>query len=94
MKFKIHEVVLEWDTGKDGDTESFLYADYEDAVAKFKELVEKQKKVDWIEEGLTKDSDEIYHYELYEEIDHWCFSADYFLDHMYSSVTIIEREVF
>ena len=94
MKFKIHEVVLEWDTGKDGDTESFLYADYEDAVAKFKELVEKQKKIDWIAEGLTKDSDEVYRYELCEEIDHWCFSVDYFLDRMYSAVTIIIREVF
>lgn len=94
MKFKIYEVTLEWNTGKDDDTESFLYAEYEDAVAKLKELVEKQKKVDWIEEGLAKDSDEIYHYELYEEIDHWHFSVDYFFSHMYSSVTIIEREVF
>ena len=94
MKFKIYEVTLEWNTEKDDDHQSFLYAEYEDAVAKFKELVEEQKKVDWIAEGLEKGDDDFYHYELTEQVDYWYFGADYFLDRMYSVVTIEERKVF
>ena len=94
MKFKIYEVTLEWNTGKDDDKQSFLYADYEDAVAKFKELVEEQKKVDWIDEGLKSESDEFYQYELTEQVDYWYFGVDCFLDRMYSVVVIEERKVF
>jgi hypothetical protein len=94
MKFKVYEVELEWDDIKNGDRQSFLYANYEDAVAKFKELVEQQKKVDWIEEGLTEGNGDGYEYELTEQVDYWCFSRDYFLDHCYSAVTIEERKVF
>ena len=93
MKFKVYEVTLEWNTGKDEDTKSILYANYEDAVAKFKEFIEEQKRVDWIAEGLADGNNDGYEYELTERIDYWCFSRDYFLDHMYSVVMIEEREV-
>jgi hypothetical protein len=94
MKFKVYEVELEWCTEKDDDKQSFLYANYEDAVVKFKELVEEQKKVDWIEEALTRENDNWYQSELVEKVDYWCLNIDYQLDHMYSVVCITEREVF
>ena len=94
MKFKVYEVILEWYTGKDDDKQSFLYANYEDAVVKFKELVAEQKKVDWIEEALTRENNDWYQSELVEKVDYWCLSIDCQLDHMYSVVYITEREVF
>ena len=94
MKFKVYEVELEWSTEKDDDRQSFLYADYDDAVVKFKELIEEQKKVDWIAEALVKENDDWFQSELTETIDCWCISVDYQLDYMYSVVTITEREVF
>ena len=93
MKFKVYEVELEWNTGKDDDRQSFLYVDYNDAVAKFKELIEEQKKIDWIEEALVMDDNDWYQSELTEMVDYWCISVDYQLDRMYSAVTITEREV-
>ena len=71
-----------------------MYTSYDDAVAKFKELVEEQKKVDWIEEALVTENDDWYQSELTESIDYWCIAVDCNLDRMYSVVTIIEREVF
>lgn len=93
MKFKVYEVELEWNTGKDDDKQSFLYADYEDAVAKFKELVKEQKKIDWVAEALTSESDDWYQSELIDMIDYWCIIIDCNLDRWYSAVTITEREV-
>lgn len=94
MKFKVYEVELEWSTDKDDDKKSFLYANYDDAVARFKELVEEQKKIDWVEEALTRKSDDWYQSTLIDMIDYWCVIIDCNLDRMYSSVTITEREVF
>ena len=91
MKFKVYEVELQWNTDKDEDRQSFLYADYEDAVVKFKELIEEQKKVDWIEEGLASDDEK---YELFEKVDFWGFYAEYLWSDWRSEISIIEREVF
>lgn len=94
MKFKVYEVEFEWSTDKDDYKQSFLYAIYDDAVAKFKELVEEQKKVDWVAEALVRESDDWYQSELIDVIDYWCVTIDCNFDRLYSSVTIIEREVF
>lgn len=94
MKLMVYEVELEWNTGKDDNKQSFLYANYEDAVAKFKELVEEQKKIDWVDEALTRESDDWYQSELIDMIDYWCVIVDCNFDRLYSSVTITEREVF
>lgn len=94
MKFKVYEVELEWCTDKDDDRQTFLYANYEDAVAKFKELIEEQKKVDWVEEALNTESDDWYASELVATVDYWGIHIDYNLDRMYSAVSITEREVF
>ena len=94
MKFKVYEVELWWSTGKDDYKQSFLYANYEDAVAKFKELVEEQKKNDWVEEALTRESDDWYQSELIDMIDYWCVIVDCNFDRLYSGVAITEREVF
>ena len=59
--------------------------------AKFKELVEEEKQVDWIEEGLVSDDDR---YVLIKKIDFWGFYAEDFWNDWRSEVTIIEREVF
>lgn len=93
MKFKVYEVVLDWDTEKDGDIESYLYADYKDAKKKFDALVEKQKQIDWVQEGLSLlGKNEAY--ELIENIDFWGFYAEEFWSRWKSEVSIIEREVF
>ena len=94
MKFKVYEVVLKWNTGKDDHKQSFLYANYEDAVAKLKELVEEQKKIDWVEEALTRESDDWYKSMVVDTIDFWYVDVDCNFDTLYSSVTITEREVF
>ena len=91
MKFKVYEVKATRLEEKDDYEQSFLYTGYEDAVAKFKELVEAEKKVDWIEEGLASDSNK---YELYENVDFWGFYAEDMWSDWRSEVTIIEREVF
>ena len=94
MKFMVYEVELDWNTGKDDHKQSFLYANYEDAVAKFKELIEEQKKIDWVEEALTRESDDWYESTLIDMIDYWCVIVDCNFDRFYSSVAITEREVF
>lgn len=94
MKLKVYEVQRARMDGKDEYSTEFLYLDYADAVEKFKQLVEEEKKIDWIEEALTTESDEHYKPELREEVDYWCVSVHYGLDCMYSAVTITEREVF
>jgi hypothetical protein len=91
MKFKVYEVKTIRIEDKDDYEESFLYAEYEDAVAKFKELIEVEKKVDWIEEGLASDDKR---YELIENVDFWGFYAEDFWNDWKSEVSIIEREVF
>ena len=91
MKFKVYEVKAIRIEEKGDYEQSFLYADYEDAVVKFKELVESEKKVDWIEEGIASDDEK---YELFENVDFWGFYADYLWSDWSSEVTIIEREVF
>ena len=94
MKLKIYEVERVRDDGKDEHKLQFWYLDYADAVEKFKKLVEEEKQVDWIEEALTMENDEHYRSELREAVDYWCVTVDYYLDCMYSAVTITEREVF
>ena len=91
MKFKVYEVKAIRVEEKDDYEQSFLYAEYEDAVAKFKELVEEEKQVDWIEEGLASDDAR---YELYEKVDFWGFYAEDLWNDWRSEVSIIEREVF
>ena len=91
MKFRVYEVKRYRFEDKDDYEDSFLYAEYDDAVAKFKELVEEEKQVDWIEEGLASEDER---YELYENIDFWGFYAEDFWNNLKSEVSIIEREVF
>ena len=91
MKFKVYEVQAIRVEDKDDYEQSFLYAEYEDAVAKFKELVEAEKKVDWVEEGLASDNER---YELFENVDFWGFDAEYLWSSWRSEVTIKTREVF
>ena len=91
MKFKVYEVQAIRVEDKDDYEQSFLYAEYEDAVAKFKELVEAEKKVDWVEEGLASDNER---YELFENVDFWGFYAEYLWSSWRSEVTIKTREVF
>lgn len=91
MKFKVYEVKSLRVEEKDDYEESFLYAEYDDAIEKFKELVEEEKQVDWIEEGLASDDER---YELYENVDFWGFYAEDLWNNWKSEVSIIEREVF
>lgn len=92
MKFKVYEVKRVRDDGKDDYVDSFLYADYVDAVAKFKQLVEEEKKVDWIEELFELNDKTLY--EVIEDIDFWGLYAADFWDYLKSEVSITEREVF
>lgn len=91
MKFKVYEVEAIRIEDKDDYKQSFLYAEYQDAVVKFKELVEVEKKVDWIEEGLVSDDKR---YTFVEAIDFWGFYAEDFWNDWKSEISIIEREVF
>ena len=91
MKFKVYEVRAIRVEEKDDDEQSFLYAEYDDAVVKFKELVDAEKQVDWIEEGLASDDKR---YALFESVDFWGFYAEDLWNDWRSEVTIIEREVF
>lgn len=91
MKFKVYEVKRVRDDGKDEYKLKFWYLDYADAVAKFKQLVKEEEKVDWIEEGLKYDDER---YTVIKGIDFWGFYVDDFLDNMKSEVLIKEREVF
>ena len=91
MKIKVYEVKATRLEEKDEYEQSFLYVRYEDAVVKFKELVDEEKKVDWIKEGLESNNSK---YELFEKVDFWGFYADDLWSDWRSEVTIIEREVF
>ena len=91
MKFKVYEVTRVRADRKDDYIDSFLYADYKDAVAKFKEFIEEEEKIDWIEEGLKSDDDK---YTVIKGIDFWEFYVDDILDNLKSEVLIEEREVF
>ena len=97
MKFKIYEVILENGEGRNVNSQSFLYAEYEDAVSKFKKLIEERKKVDWIMECLNIiDTHEGYDIDLIQTMDLWAIYVGDVGDfhHMNSRVKIIEREVF
>ena len=91
MKLKVYEVKRVRDDGKDDYVDSFLYADYADAVNKFKQFIKEEEKIDWIEEGLKSDDDK---YTVIKGIDFWRFYVDDFLDNLRSEVLIEEREVF
>ena len=91
MKFKVYEVKAIRMEDKDDYEQSFLYAEYADAVAKFNEIVEAEKKIDWIEEGLTSDNEK---YELFENTDFWGFYAQKLWGDWHSEVVIETREVF
>ena len=91
MQLKVYEVTRIRVEDKDDYEDSVLYADYTDAVAKFKEFVDEEKKVDWIEEGLESDNER---YQLIENVDFWGFYAEDFWNDWKSEVTITEREVF
>ena len=91
MKLKVYEVTRVRIEDKDDYEDSFLYAEYADAVNKFKELIKEEKKVDWIEEGLSSDDER---YALIESVDCWSFCADDFWYTWSSEVSITEREVF
>ena len=91
MKLKVYEVERIRIEDKDDYEDSFLFAEYSDAVKKFKELIEEEKKIDWIEEGLESDDAR---YELIEKVDFWGFYAEDFWNDWKSEVTITEREVF
>lgn len=91
MKLTVYEVKATRLEEKDDYEQSFLYAKYEDAVIKFKELVEEAKKIDWIEEGLASDDTK---YELFEKVDFWGFYAEDLWSDWRAEVSITEREVF
>lgn len=88
-KFKVYEVTRVRNDRKDEYFVEYLFADYADAVVKFKELIAEEKKVDWIEEAL-KNGD----CELTEQINLWGIYVEHFLDTYRSKVEIIEKEVF
>lgn len=90
MKFKVYEVKRVRDDGKDDYIDSFLYADYKDAVVKFKQFIEEEKKIDWIEEGLASDDKR---YTVIESVDYWGFYAEDLWNTLRSEVSIEEREV-
>lgn len=90
MKFKIYEVKRVRDDGQDDYADLFLYADYNDAVVKFKKLIEEEKKVDWIEDVLEFNDGR---YEVIENIDFWGIYVDDFWRDLRSEVSIEEREV-
>ena len=94
MKLKVYEVERIRDDGSDEHRLQFLYLDYADAVAKFKELIEEEKKIDWIEEALTTEDDKYYEVDLSECVDYWGIYVSNMLDRMYSEVKITTREVF
>lgn len=91
MKLKVYEVKRYRVEDKDDYEDSFLYAEYHNAVNKFKDIIEEEKMVDWIEEGLESNDAR---YELIEAIDFWGFYAEDFWNDWKSEVTITEREVF
>ena len=91
MKFIVYEVKRYRFEDKDDYEDSFLYAEYSDAVKKFKELIEEEKKIDWIEEGLVSDDER---YELIQKIDFWGFYAEDFWNDWTSEITITKRRVF
>ena len=90
MKFKVYEVKRYRFEDRDDYEDSFLYAEYPDAVKKFKELIEEEKKIDWIEEGLGSNDEK---YELIETIDFWGFYAEDFWNDWKSEITITKRKV-
>ena len=93
MKFKVYEVERIQDDSKDEDRIKFLYANYEDAIAKFNELVAEEKMVDWVAEALTRDEEDFDDYDLTDTEDYWALYVNQMFDSYYSEVSIIEREV-
>ena len=89
MKFTVYEVKRIRREEKDDYEDSFLYAEYPDAVAKFNELVEEEKKVDWIDEALADKT-----CELFDAIDYWGIYVEHGFDNGVSEVIIEAREVF
>jgi hypothetical protein len=96
MKFTVYEVTRVRREEKDDYEDSFLYAEYYDAVAKFNELVEKEKQVDWIEECIEMgvNNDEGREIDIMETVDYWGIYVEDFFTRWSSEVTITEREVF
>lgn len=89
MKFVVYEVKRIRREEKDDYVDSFLYADYADAVVKFNKLVEEEKQVDWIEDALKNKTGE-----LFDTIDYWgVYVCNLFSDYV-SEVIIETREVF
>ena len=88
MKFVVYEVKRIRREEKDDYVDSFLYADYADAVVKFNELVEDEKQVDWIEEALINKT-----CELFDTIDCWGVYVDNLFSDYVSEVVIEAREV-
>ena len=94
MKMKIYEVSRVRDDGDDEYKLQFLYLNYEDAVAKFKQLVAEEEKVDWIEEGFENLDDEE-HYSFVCTTDLWMFASVHNICDVCTSIVEIKaREVF
>lgn len=92
MKFTVYEVAIMHFDKEHDIRETFLYAEYKDAVNKFKELIEKAKQIDWIKEGLENVGNRKYVLED-TKLDYWRFWLDEILDYMDYEVSIEEREV-
>ena len=90
MKFKVYEVKTIQFNGITDYEQSFLYANYQDAVKGFKELVKEAKKINWVEEGLKSDNNK---YILKNNINYWSFHIDEALNYKSYEVSIEEREV-
>lgn len=88
MKFVVHEVKRIRREEKDDYVDSFLYADYADAVVKFNELVEEEKQIDWVEDALENKTGE-----LFDTIDYWGIYVDNMFSNYVSEVIIEAREV-
>jgi len=88
MKFVLYEVKRIRREEKDDYADAYLYVDYADAVVKFNELVEEEKKVDWVEEALANQT-----CELFDTIDYWGVYVDNMFSDYVSEVIIEAREV-
>jgi hypothetical protein len=89
MKFVVYEVKRIRREEKDDYVDTYLYADYADAVVKFNELVEEEKQIDWIEEDLKNQTGEVF-----DTIDYWGIAVENGFDSYVSEVIIETREVF
>lgn len=88
MKFVVYEVKRIRREEKDDYVDSFLYADYADAVVKFNELVEDEKKIDWVEEALENHAGTVF-----DTIDYWGIYVEHDFNDYVSEVIIEPREV-